>query len=441
MDSSLDAQGKGSSVAEGGPRRLPLLETVPSLLELLDSRGISHLRRTARFDESLAREARVAELSAAVLELLCVTAFPFTHAAYVLGLNGPYYSYDTFADNHYGIPKALPPMLCELFRLMVPGKAFTTIRIQKLASAANFGGQHRTLAFSLAGPPNDDLDGQAAEIDLQADSDSPSTSPVGNDSAPQNFGDLPTCTNDEDDESQGYAVFLSAGCLGGRGEVCEDIRAGAWRVLGKPLRSAKWVPFLRHAWLQWHWPQVGDLFTITVTCEPPLHRNQLTLRERRRMTKMGFCLPGQGKAEEVDSNDEKETDSRHQSDGPGASASLRTPVRRSLAALEAARRILGFDAEATVTAKEVEEAFRRAVRAVHPDREQQVHQDEGGSESVAESAEDGISSRMRGWAVAQVTWARKVLREAAQLGVAAPTEETPEPAGPLLMLAEPPRED
>ncbi|CAE7940642.1 AK1 [Symbiodinium necroappetens] len=94
----------------------------------------------------------VAELRAAILELLRATKFPFVHAAYVLGLNGSHYSLDTATDRHYGIPLRLPRLLCQLFRLEVPNTDFTTIRIQKFASSVNFNGTHRTLPVNLHTP-------------------------------------------------------------------------------------------------------------------------------------------------------------------------------------------------------------------------------------------------------------------------------------------------
>lgn len=105
---------------------LNLPECLLGLFQLLDAKGLAHLRRCAHIGghgagTALSRAARVAELRAAVLELLGKTKFPFVHAAYVLGLNGSHYSLDTTAERHYGIPVRLPRLLCDLFRLEVPG--------------------------------------------------------------------------------------------------------------------------------------------------------------------------------------------------------------------------------------------------------------------------------------------------------------------------------
>jgi len=111
-------------------------DCLPPLLELLDADGLAMLRSALNLRD-LDGEAHAALLRAVVLELLLATKFPFTHAAYVMGLNGTYYSLDTIAEKHYGIPRALPTLLCALFRHMVPNVPFTTIRIQKFAAATN----------------------------------------------------------------------------------------------------------------------------------------------------------------------------------------------------------------------------------------------------------------------------------------------------------------
>lgn len=94
-----------------------------SLIDFLEASSIAKLRRACHF-EGLSEHARNAELATAVLEHLEKTAFPFTHAAYVLGLNGPYYSCDTLAKNHYGIPAALPGLLCRYFRQAALGQVW-----------------------------------------------------------------------------------------------------------------------------------------------------------------------------------------------------------------------------------------------------------------------------------------------------------------------------
>jgi len=380
-------------------------ESIPPLLELLGASELAVLRRTGRL-EGFGRQAHVAELTALVLQLLQETSFPFTHAAYVLGLNGPYYSYDTVADDHYGIPKALPALVCQLFRLCVPGVPFTTVRLQKLSAAANFGGKHRTLAFSLSTPPHElvhEVNPPTGQVQPQ-----PSEDDFGGRRQRMDVDQEGPVTQDEDEFTTGHALFLSSSaCRGGRGEVCDDINVGAWRSLAKPSREARWAPFPRASWLQWHWPLQGDLFAITVTCEPLCHRSQLSRREHRAMIKMGFSLPEETSAKDESEVERTDDSPAAASSSSGAPATPSQPtVRRSAAALSAARRILGFDSEEYPSVGEVEEAFRHHVRAVHPDRQAVAGVDEGSHDA---------NSRTSGWAVSQLTWARKVLREAAAL--------------------------
>jgi len=401
-------------------------ESLPSLFELLDARSIVNLRRSSHLG-NFEHEARISELRAIVVELLCATRFPFTHAAYVLGLNGSYYSYDTVTEDHYGIPKLLPAVICKLFRLTVPGVQFTTIRMQKLTAAANFGGQHRTLAFSLAAPQQElqeqvqfhgaaaVLAGQVAEeIDMDVDAGA--------------------TTEDEASVPQGYALLLTEGCCGGHGEICDDLSEGSWRVLAFPSYNAHWVRFPWRAWLRLHWPHTGDLYAITVTCEPLLNRERLTRHERRRMLATGFLLPDGCDVSAEDSSDNDVDQAHDQERSPDLRPS--SPVRRSAAAVEAARRILGFDGSNLPSVAEVEDAFRRAVRMAHPDR--------GGGASAAEEGRElptgtveagGIATRRQGWAVAQLTWARKVLCEAVNAGVSDAADEDNAPREPLMLAA------
>lgn len=361
------------------------------MLDVLDKSSLAVLRRTSRLG-GLARQARAAELRAQVHELLEITVFPFTHAAYVLGLNGPYYSCDTVADDHYGIPKEMPPLLCELFRSSVPDIPFTTLRIQKLASAANFGGKHRTLAFSLGEPT---MGAAAEEQDVRCEVES----------------------------HQGYIMCLSSSCQGGRCEVCEDLSEGDWRELALPTFAARWLPFPRAAWLQWHWPRGGSFYAIVAICEPASHRRRLSRQERGRMTATGFLLP-EGSAPtrgseggEVPASDGLNARVDGEPSGAGAASgrAFRPPPRRSEAALAAASRILGLPAGTTASAHDVEEAFRRAVRVVHPDRG--AVGDQGPPAPGTAEAAGGLAARTQGWAMAQLTWARRVLREAASVDV------------------------
>lgn len=415
----------GKRVEGGDVRLLPLpLETVLPMLELLDAKSLANFRRSAKLG-CLAHEAHVAELRAHVLELLTSTKFPFTHAAYVLGLNGSYYSYDTVAEDHYGIPEILPSMICRLFRLAVPKVLFTTIRIQKLAAAANFGGKHRTLAFSLATPSQESREAQAADSAGGPELDPGEEDPL---------------------ESSGYVLCLGDGCQGGRGEVCEELPNGEWRLLATPSHAARWVPFPRRGWLQWHWPKRGDLYTITITCEPPLNHGRLTRRERRRMVATGFLMPDRqdGKGDDDTSSD---TDACGNAGVEGADTSPaqgrpQSPVRRSHAARGAAKRILGFAEADTPSVSEVEAAFRQAVRVAHPDRARDGGGGGrgGGGGGGYGGGSGALAARTQNWAVSQLKWARRVLRDAAILSAddtIADDEEATAPQQDFLMLNAP----
>jgi len=179
------------------------------------------------------------------------------------------------------------------------------------------------------------------------------------------------------------------------------------------------------------------------------------------MEQTGFLLPplGTGETERCGPDSDGEADAAAAADpapSPGGSAAM---VPRSAAVLEAARRLLGFEAGTEVSVQQAEEAFRNAVRAVHPDRVQlQCVAAESDPAAVeggggAGGGGRGLAARSQGWAVAQLTWARKVLREAALLGsvaeevneqavllggVAEEVNEQETPAvGELLMLADP----
>jgi len=245
-------------------------------------------------------------------------------------------------------------------------------------------------------------------------------------------------------EPAGYALCLTAGCTGGRGEVREDIDQGSWRHLVTPdYANARWVCFPRNAWLQWHWPTSGDVYAIIATCEPLPHRQRLNSRERHVMRATGFLLPEAETEEELGESNDTASASSPAAAGCGFPRSP-SNGRRSVAAISAAKRILGLDcgdaspsnvsgAESPTvsslpSADEVEEAFRGAVRAVHPDRVgTNVHPESGGVPS-------------QGWAMSQVAWARKVLHDALTQGAletAAEDAAGPAPALEVLMLGAP----
>jgi len=345
-------------------------DCLPPLLELLDADGLAMLRSALNLRD-LDGEAHAALLRAVVLELLLATKFPFTHAAYVMGLNGTYYSLDTIAEKHYGIPRALPTLLCALFRHMVPNVPFTTIRIQKFAAATNFGGRHKTLAFSLySDPKHEETDEEETHDTLEQ---------IHDDEAP---------TESLSILDVGYVLCLSAGCTGGYSE--RRAKNGPWCWLAGNETPRRWASFPLDSELRWHWPRDGDMYAITVMCEAPEFCGKLGRRERREMTKVGFTLPVNVEPEAT-SNDELEEPVTLTE--PQMSNS---PSRRpSSARVTAAKRLMHLDNVGAPSFSQVEEAFRNAARQVHPDR----------------MASD--SPIPASWLMSQLTWARRVLRDAA----------------------------
>lgn len=328
-------------------------ESIITVLDYLDARSVVFLRRTCHF-RNVEHEARQIEARSALLELLFSTNFPFTHAAYILGLNGEYYSYDTDAERHYGIPKILPWYVCRLFTLAMHNVKFTTIRIQKFSASANFGGHHRTLPFRS-----------------------------------------PVASANEDVVPQGYILCLSNGCRGGHAEICDDPEEGTWQFLTMADQRPRWVIFPQDSWIRWHWPNAGDLYVVTVTCEAPsasvkLRRHQLSL-----MTEIGFNLPTQllDCAVDVDEN----IGARLPEDTGGAPFARASSARRG-----AAMRILRLENIFAPSRQEVEDAFECARERVQPHA--------WGRRWV--QAEDPLVSPdgSEGWGLAQVFWARRILQ-------------------------------
>lgn len=90
--------------------------------------------------------------------------------------------------------------------------------------------------------------------------------------------------------------------------------------------------------------------------------------------------------------------------------------RRNAAAIHAARRLLGLDAETPLVVAEVEEAFRRRILVAHPDHETMgaTGPQPAPQQAVEDPTASALTNRMRGWAVSQIMWARRVLREEAE---------------------------
>lgn len=384
-------------------------ECLLGLLEFLDASALSQLRRTAKLlgsggdprcvlSTNLAHMSKVAELRTVVLELLCKTKFPFVHAAYVLGLNGPYFSFDTTAEKHYGIPSNLPKLLCKLVRLEVPDLEFTTLRIQKFSSSSNFNGNHRTLPINLSSPP------------LPVDE--------GNEEA--------TTELDDDSEAPAYVLCLTEGCRGGFGEMCREDGASvtedetplrrAWRPLTTPsvgIGAARWASFPVDTWLRWYWPTSGDYYAVTASREPKRHCLTLRPSQRRELTQIGFNLPSITYVKEEYEDPGCASSDESPQGLPAAlsptvdSDSDATPLvqrrRRfgnqpmSTARLTAAKRLLELSNEEgrLPTSQEIDHAYRKAVRRAHPDAQQ------------ASAPQLGA-----GWAMSQLSWARSVLHEA-----------------------------
>ncbi|CAE8581024.1 unnamed protein product [Polarella glacialis] len=384
--------------------------------------GAQSPSNTSLFFTSEARcEGKVAELRAGALELLGSTKFPFVHASYVLGLNGPYYSCDTTAEKHYGIPSALPRLLCDLFKLEVPDTPFTSLRIQKFSAATNFNGNHRTLPMNLHTPPM--------------------FSPEPRDEVP---GSEQQTFHEEDSGASGsataFVLCVTAGCRGGHSECCDgsgsgpgEALLGGWRPLTAPMAGirARWAQFEVDSWLRWYWPTSGDYYAITVTCEPIEHIRGLRCSQRRQMTDVGFQLPVSADDEETGPSSEDDPGCAWAAPGPpgdvpeeGGSQQSRGVVRLNGARLAAAKRLLGLTGVVAPTTQEIEEAFRGMVRQAHPDRANRADRasrDAGRQREISTTGSlletsPGASS---GWDMAQLSWARTVLREAESAAAAA----------------------
>jgi len=96
-------------------------------------------------------------------------------------------------------------------------------------------------------------------------------------------------------------------------------------------------------------------------------------------------------------------------------------VRLSSARLAAAKRILGLAGLVAPSTEEIEESYRSSARKAHPDR--------------ANAAGSCGQKNLR-WDMAQLTWARTILKEAVSATAEGLTLEggTEEPAAPLLAL-------
>lgn len=388
------------------------------LIDLLDARGLAALRRAGHLG-SVAREAEIAEVRAIVLELLDGTKFPFTHNCYVLGLNGPYYSLDTVADHHYGIPRLLPALLCRYFSLETPGVPFTTLRIQKFAAAANFGGRHRTLAFSLGSPENL-LDESGIEVALpQAPAPAPEEHPAPLSHA-RSLHLAPAL--------EGHVICISSGCTGGRAELAEDEDGlGPWRWLTGPRVRPSWTTFPSLGWLRWHWPSVGCLYAITVNCESSQSRSNLRRRERKQLVTVGFVMP-------TDADNDGQVSESEEEEVPEPVAAPTPAERPRTRRVQEAKRILNLLGTIAPDNNEVEAAFRDAVRRAHPDRAAVRgsgadvvavvignHDGVGVDGGVAEGAD--LDEPMGSWRVSQIVWARRVLQQALSAGAVGVDEE------------------
>mmetsp|Transcript_22458 Transcript_22458/g.53483 ORF Transcript_22458/g.53483 Transcript_22458/m.53483 type:complete len:404 (-) Transcript_22458:50-1261(-) len=362
-----------------GALLLSLPECLLGLLQYLDAQGLAQLRRCAHVGgqrgTALAHAARVAELRSAVLELLASTKFPFVHAAYVLGLNGSHYSLDTTAERHYGIPVQLPRLLCNLFKLEVPNTDFTSVRIQKFASAANFGGAHRTLPVNLHTPYFPDAeDGSSSPEPMECDSRG----------------------------TPAFALCLAESCKGGYGEMCENrVDEGRrWHRFASPQagpNATRWMEFPMDTWLRWYWPTKGDYYVITATCERVDFLRTLHPRQHRQMLQVGFRLPAPWhhcdleEEYDHDANEEKGREGRH-----------RSPRRLSHARVVAAKRLLGLGNIALPTVQEIDDAHSNALRQVRD----------------VSGRHEACTSRF-GWDQAQLSWASRVLKDAHQAAVEA----------------------
>lgn len=397
-------------------------ESLLALLEFGDANSLAALRRCTRPKSSvLAAEVHQAELRAKVVELLEETKFAFASAFYVIGMNGPYFSADSLVEKHYGIPASLPSLICQLFRASMPGVRFTSIRIQKFAAAANFGRQHRTLAFSLGSPQQED---EANPLRVE-------------DTGSLEFA-LP-----------GHVLCLpNRECTGGHGDICEEVDAAgspatSWHLLTQPQPLPRWVRFPGGAWLRWHWPRTGNLFAVTVSCETSSNCGNLRQRERRLLEVMGFHLPdGLTQEEECASEldeEEGEAGAAVQDLGTAAEGPAPLPRRPRTQLVAAARQVLGLTVDAP-TAQEVDEAFRAGVRVAHPDMAARA-------DGVESETAGAPSPPWSSWRMSQLTWARRIMQAQvhfiAEHGAANDDDDAGATveggvAGELLMLVPPP---
>merc|ERR1719277_2201368 len=140
--------------------------------------------------------------------------------------------------------------------------------------------------------------------------------------------------------------------------------------------DARWVEFPVRAWLRWHWPRTGDLYAITVTCESLSNCSKLRRREHLQMAATGFFLPT-----EPPEDDECEDEGTKDPEPPAPPLPAQAPTA---ARVQAARRLLDLEHIIAPTAEEVEEAFRRAARAVHPDRAAALAEEADGSWAMSQ---------------------------------------------------------
>jgi len=333
----------------------------PHIFEFLDIFGLCSYNSVANICRAWGAEVEFAKLRAGALRLLTKTKFPFTHSSYVLGLNGQHYSFDTNADRHYGIPSQLPAHLCRLFHMSFPDVDFTTVRIQKFSASLNFGGKHKTLPFSVGYPP-------AVEADQF--------------------------------ERKGYVFLITEGCIGGYGELCDDLGGepdGQWVPLAQPSRSGCWALFPIQSWLRWYWPQAGQFFVITVTCEMPENCRRLRRRERCAMAALGFKLPAHDVSDLGDDSGSGDDDAHSDEECQALQQDL--PRMPGQAQIHVALKLLRFGVEDPLPdARTLDDRFRAEALKAHPDR-------------AITTPPDG--NHPHTWSMERLLWARRILRTAA----------------------------
>jgi len=294
------------------PRQDAVLRTLPAecraaVYAFSEAAEVYALRET---HPTLAVEARFPALHRACRQLLLRTKFPMHAASFVFGLNGQYFSRDTWAGArfHEAVPPQLLRTLTTMIREQLPGVCFTSILIKAFDSTKAVK-QNRTLAFS-----NGDIE-------------------------------------------ETYVMAL--GDCGGGGVDMGQIKGLKRRDCHERfVRLPKWT----HQ--RWQWPTKGVYHMIQVWCEHPESLQAMTREERELLAATGFLLPKELESvpERVYASTISETEEATEDEvTTGDETEDRT-------VLEQAASILEVELDG-LTARQVMSAYRARARENHPDRQ------------------------------------------------------------------------